>query len=680
MRERASLFAAALALWSATAFAEAPTPGYPERVLQWTVKNAETCDEIADALYGSAEHRALLERYNTIRCQPGVALPDGTTLVVPEKPTTLPTARLRSLHPDVRARSPGSAWAAAKPGMPLYERYSVNTLKEARADILFVDRTRVVLGEHTLVVIYDTAKRTDVARTPPSVELESGEVQAGLAALRGKPFEVGAEGGRVSGTSRDTTVRARQKRATVSVFDGSAKVSSSGKDVVVPKNHGTSFRRAAPPAPPRPLPRAPRWAASTSEGVLLAAPGRSLITATWDAVANSATYRIEMARDAEFTELVLREEVPARVRAFRAEKLPPGAYFLRVRAIDRDDFLGVASRPRAVVLVEATVEGGRIHEGRIEVSRYGRVRFASIDGLELALDDGAFSKAPELLDPRKLTPRRIALRVRGMGERRFAVRYVHAPPGSEGARELDRRSAAELGAPLERLGVTAPIVSPSPLDNVTWWAPTHADAVSVGATGYRKGERWGSQFTVRGSGSLGAFGLDALVATPEVAGSAADDSAWFKLRWRSVRTRDASLELGPAAELGIPLTTASPATRAGLGIALGGALDRFSWLANAGGRARLTDNAQRLEAPDAQGYLLFGSSYDAEEWLRVYTLLDAHALDHPEDDAFAVRGGLSIGGELGSRVFASAALRASPWDDAGGTLLGQLSVGVRDRR
>jgi hypothetical protein len=157
MRDRAAAFAVSLTLVAGAVFAREPTPGYPEQVLQWTVKNGETCDDIAEALYGSAEHRALVERYNSVRCQPGIPLAEGTTLVVPERPTTLPTARLRSLHPDVRARSPGGAWAAAAPGMSLYEKHSVNTLEKARADILFSDRTRVVLGEHTLVVIYDTA-------------------------------------------------------------------------------------------------------------------------------------------------------------------------------------------------------------------------------------------------------------------------------------------------------------------------------------------------------------------------------------------------------------------------------------------------------------------------------------------------------------------------------------------
>jgi hypothetical protein len=258
------------------------------------------------------------------------------------------------------------------------------------------------------------------------------------------------------------------------------------------------------------------------------------------------------------------------------------------------------------------------------------------------------------------------------------VHYLQVQPGIATEPGNAERSATVRGEPIELLGVTAPIVSPSPLDNVAWWAPARADSVAASGAGYLRDERWGAELAARGSGSIGAFGLDALVTTPELAGATADGSAWFKLRWRSVRA--ATIELGPAAEVGIPLTTTSPAPRAGIGLAIGGTHAPLSWLANAGGRARLADDAERLEAPAAQGYVLVGSSYDAADWLRIYTLLDAHALDHPANDAFAVRGGLAVGGELGRRVFAGAALRASPWDDAGGTLIGQLSVGIRDRR
>ncbi len=72
--------------------------------------------------------------------------------------------------------------------MPLYANSSVNTLDQGRADVEFVDRTRVFLAPNTLVVIYGTANQTRVSKTPPAaVEVESGEVKAGLAALRATP-------------------------------------------------------------------------------------------------------------------------------------------------------------------------------------------------------------------------------------------------------------------------------------------------------------------------------------------------------------------------------------------------------------------------------------------------------------------------------------------------------------
>jgi hypothetical protein len=170
------------------------------------------------------------------------------TLVVGEGHGSAERA-LRSLFPDVKARRP----AARRPGAPACRctRTSVNTLDKARADILFVDRTRVVLAEHTLVIIYGTAKKTAVAKTPPTVELDSGELQAGLAALRGKPVEVALQGGRVTAKSRDTSVRAKDKRATVSVFDGTASVASADKKVEVPQNHGTAFVRDKRQSPRR---------------------------------------------------------------------------------------------------------------------------------------------------------------------------------------------------------------------------------------------------------------------------------------------------------------------------------------------------------------------------------------------------------------------------------------------
>ena len=403
---------------TAAVFADEATPGYPERVLQWTVQEGETCGDIAASLYGSPQHASLLERYNPIRCAGNKALTTGTTLVVPEKVTNPPTARLLSLKPDVRARPPAGGWSPAAQGMPLERRSSVNTMEDARADIRFVDRTRVFLAENTLVVIFGTAGQTAVSKTPPAqVQLDSGEIQAGLAALRGRPIEVDVDGGgRVSANSRDTVLKKKQTRTTVSVFDGSASVKSAGASVNVPARMGTSFVRAKPPTPPRPLPPAPSWGDPTNEGVVLAPAGLGTIMASWNAIPKASVYRLEVARDAYFVNLVVREEVPGDILSFRAEKMPPGTYYVRVRAIDDEDFLGLAASPKQVVLLGATLSdaaGGTIEAARIVAHPYGVLGLNPDPGLEMSLDSGPFGPIVPTIDLQRQTPSSIRVRARG---------------------------------------------------------------------------------------------------------------------------------------------------------------------------------------------------------------------------------------------------------------------------
>ncbi|MCL2823354.1 MAG: FecR domain-containing protein [Polyangiaceae bacterium] len=392
-----------------------PTPGYPERVLQWTVQKGETCADISSSLYKTPTQTRLIERYNSVRCT-GQQLPAGMTLVVPETITDLPAATLRMIKPDVRARPASGGWGPAVAGMPLHRQHNVNTLSSGRADIRFIDRTRVVLAENTLVVIFGTAGQTRVSKTPPaSVRLDEGEVQTGLAALRGDAVEVDVAGGRVSAQSRDTVVKKQAERTTVSVFDGSARVRSGGTTVTVPERMGTSFVRSKAPTPPRPLPVAPVWEDSTVSGVLLARDGVCDLQASWRAVPDAKAYRLEVARDEAFTDLVVREEVPKNVLAFRAEKLPAGNYFIRVQAIDSEDYLGIPTTPREFVLLATRMEGtaGEIAADRLVVHPYGTLSFEANPRIQMGLDDGPVGPVVSRLDFRQQTPSRIRLRVYG---------------------------------------------------------------------------------------------------------------------------------------------------------------------------------------------------------------------------------------------------------------------------
>lgn len=386
---------------------QAPTPGFPEAVVQWGAQKGETCADIANAIYGSPKFAHLLLRYNRISC--ASPMTESITLVVPAKATSMPAARLRSMHPDVQTRPASGAWQPGSSGQPLGANHNVKTQDQGRADIEFIDRTRVFLAPHTLVVIFDTASQTKVSKVvPPRVEVQEGEVRAGLAALRGAPVEVSVPGGgQVSAASRDTVIARKGERTTVAVFDGKAGVKSGGKSVEVPLNFGTRFVGQKPPDPPRPLPPAPVFQARTSGALTLDTEGQ--LTASWDPVPSALSYRIEVAREADFGAPIVREEVPADVTTFRAEKLPPGRYFLRVRATDKEEFLGVAAT-RSMTLVVASLKGAKLEGGRLLLRRGAQIELQAPPGVEVAADDGAFGPAPASLALPTPAPRRLKLR------------------------------------------------------------------------------------------------------------------------------------------------------------------------------------------------------------------------------------------------------------------------------
>ncbi|MDI3290121.1 FecR domain-containing protein [Polyangium sp. 15x6] len=417
--------ALALVLLAPRAYADAPPPpGFLEPIVHWGVQKGETCEDIAKVMYGAAAHVPLVSRYNRVDCTSRKPLPEGITLILPKGVTSVPDARIKSSHPDVRGRPSGGAWDAIATGTALYRNHNVQTMDEGRAHIEFIDHTHVFLAQNTLVVIYGTAGKTRVSKTPPTVEIEAGEVQAGLSALRGEPAEVAVpDGGVVRAESKDTVVERKKARTTVAVFDGKAAVQSGGKTVSVPKNYGTRFEGTAPPAAPRPLPPAPRWEDGGSPSVVLAPPGTAVLTTSWNPVEKAKAYRLEVSRDEGFHDLVVREEIPAEVRSFRAEKMPPGLYRVRVRAIDVEEYLGVASDVRTIDVVAAELrgEGARFEGKTVTVNPYGVLALTASSPVEVALDEGPFGPPPAEIDLLKQAPKTLRFRTKSGLEERITL-------------------------------------------------------------------------------------------------------------------------------------------------------------------------------------------------------------------------------------------------------------------
>lgn len=494
MKRPLALFAA-LFCGARAAAAAPPTHGYDEPVVQWGVQKGETCEDIARALYGSPKYTSLLQRYNHIACKAGAPLREGLTLVLPEKPTTLPDAKLRSMNPDVRARPGGGGWAAAATGMPLYSNYNVNTLDKGRADVEFIDRTRVYLAENTLVVIFGTASQTRVSKTPPAaVEVESGEVKAGLAALRGDAVEVAIKGGgRISAASRDTVVQRKGDRTTVEVFDGKAGVTSGGKSVEVPRNFGSRFVGVAPPIPPRPLPPAPRWAPGDSGMIELVKESDTVgvLSASWTPTPEAVAYRVDVWQG---DKLIAREEAPARVTSFVLQtRLDPArrveTYALEVRAIDKEEFLGIASERRTVNFVKAGLESGRgtVKPREIEANPYGFLLLPPLPPgqAEMAIDDGPFGPVQERIDLRRRAPQKLRFRARGEATfETIPIRYSRVGAHVALTRAGDRGKLAVTFDHVEDVDVPARIAPSARVhlpDGVRTVALTRSGEVFAGA-------------------------------------------------------------------------------------------------------------------------------------------------------------------------------------------------------
>lgn len=442
------LVALGLAGSAGQALAQQATPGFPERIIHWRVQEGETCAGIAQAVYGAPRYVHLLNRYNSVDCSRPLAA--GRTLVLPEKVTEVQSATVRNVKPAVNARSPGGAWGTAGAGTPLYPKSSVNTLETGRAGIEFVDRSRVFLAENTLVVVYTTAKDSQVS----TMTLDQGEVKAGLSALRGEPVRIDVNDGRVTVESGESVVKHRGDRVTLSVASGSCSVTSGGKTVKVPEHFGTSFLRRQPPEPPHPLPPAPSWApgaqgAPVGDEIVIATLGQgATMEGAWSEVPGAAAYRYEIARDDGFQDFAVRVEVPGGVNRYEARSLERGTYSVSVRAIDKEEFVGVASARRTMHVAEGRVEGGgEIRADRISANPYGSIELVLPPALEAALDeDDRFVVDRLAVDLTRRAPGTVRLRARGSsGERRIEVTYTEVKAALS-ARIASRGGPVEVSA------------------------------------------------------------------------------------------------------------------------------------------------------------------------------------------------------------------------------------------
>jgi hypothetical protein len=246
--------------------------------------------------------------------------------------------------------------SSAKLRMALFYRDMLKTYLASRLDVLYVDNTRVSMGENSILAIERPSKVG--GKTVSEAVLWSGRVRANVA--KRKPNEIFqistpvAVAG-VEGTDLGVEILARDGTTGVACFEGQVKVwnkSLPEQAVVLSPGQYVVVRPNEPPQAPVQIgeeERREKW-----EPLILPSPSPiyppngsripfgSSFDISWADVQGAESYRVQVSRDISFSSIVL-DVSDLRANRYTVKGLDQGTYYWRV----------AAAFQRGVVMVEA---------------------------------------------------------------------------------------------------------------------------------------------------------------------------------------------------------------------------------------------------------------------------------------------------------------------------------------
>ncbi|MEI7528489.1 MAG: LysM peptidoglycan-binding domain-containing protein [Elusimicrobiota bacterium] len=360
--------------------------GAAEELQTVTVRPGDTLWSMADTYLKDPTRWGEFLKYNTLASpDPSIALP-GMSLKVPVRlvKEQYRAAKLVYYLKDVLFRRSGSSdWLAVTSRMDLYNNDALRTKEDSRADVKFYTGELLILYANSIAVLRPPNRKN------MDVELMSGE-------LRGQRSRVITASARITPKTSDTEYGARLKEdltTLVQVYKGRADIEAHGKTVEVPEGFGTEVKMDLPPSAPVELPAlfefnsAPRTkltagapplgaggtaaldaknsvrlssapAPSAGDKDLAGAPATGdmndhrLAAGGLPSVITSADpvqgYHIQLARNSDFTGMVLNKTFDVLEKIDLNALVPPGEYWLRTAQVDLLGFEGKFDAPRRV--------------------------------------------------------------------------------------------------------------------------------------------------------------------------------------------------------------------------------------------------------------------------------------------------------------------------------------------
>ncbi|MBT8091969.1 MAG: hypothetical protein KJN77_02965 [Gammaproteobacteria bacterium] len=266
-------------------------------------------------------------------------------------------ARLADVRRDVRIRPADSvAWTNAREGESVRNRDALQTFANSRARIDFTTDNHLQIGQNSLVIFSNNTADPFLQRRDPAVVVLQGEL-GGIVNEGYGAFAVQLPSG-VALLSADPETRETanfkltvnpDKSSTIAMYAGTAAIDIDGRKYSLGRNQALTITEDGRTAGVRNVPGRPRV---TSPGRDRVAKFRELpprVNFEWGRVTRAQNYRLELARDANFEEIIVDEYLND--TSFVHGNLAAGNYFWRVSA--RNGWVqGPVTKPRRLRVVQ----------------------------------------------------------------------------------------------------------------------------------------------------------------------------------------------------------------------------------------------------------------------------------------------------------------------------------------
>ncbi len=246
-------------------------------------------------------------------------------------------AKLGEVNREVKIRQANSiAWTDAKKGTTVNDRDAVQTFANSRARVDFTTDNELRIGQNSLVVFSSSVVDPFLQRQDPAVIVMEGQLDGSVNSDYGS-FAVALPAGLAflradeSGTDADFKLSVNPDgSSTIALYAGHADVDLGGNKYQLDANQALTVAEDGRATGVKDLPALPNVLSPRRDAVASYRDMPPRVKFEWTPVAGAQNYRLELARDRNFEEILVDEYLNG--TTFTHGNLPAGEYFWRVSA------------------------------------------------------------------------------------------------------------------------------------------------------------------------------------------------------------------------------------------------------------------------------------------------------------------------------------------------------------